>query len=181
MRPHGQIVEHLTWQEVLHTDHREFLEEQANPSQTVIRNFTRHAQTIWAPMRKLWGPTLVTSGIRCAELNHAVGGAVNSRHVTGHATDNIPLKMDLFEAFELLIHSDIPFDVAIWEYGHWIHVHGTVTASGTPRKLKRMKFKDTPKSDPYEIWNPADPRVQKVARKRTPVHLNGVADGPQTR
>lgn len=172
MRPHGEIVAGLTWTEALHTDHREFLQEQADPPQNVIRNFTRHAQTFWAPMRARIGATLVSSGYRCEGLNHAVGGAANSRHVLGLATDNVPLRMDLVEAFQLIAWDEsIIFDVLIFERGSWIHGQSTLTASATPRRLLLMDF-----GQGAEPWEPTDPRVQRV-RRATPITVNGVTHG----
>lgn len=170
MTPHGEIVTGLTWAEALRTDYRDFLEEQANPSQYVVRNMTRHAQTFWAPMRARVGPTMVTSGYRCEGLNHAIGGAANSRHVRGLATDNVPLRMDLVEAFQLIAWDQaIMFDVLIFELGRWIHGQSPLTSSATPRRILLMNFEG--KTEP---WDPADPRVQQV-RRATPITVNGVA------
>ena len=38
-------------------------------------------------VREKFGPTTITSGLRCAKQNKAVGGIANSKHLTGKAAD----------------------------------------------------------------------------------------------
>ena len=60
-------------------------EDNAVPVLYVMTNFYR--EIIDEAREALGGPTNVSSGFRCPELNSAVGGLSDSRHTTGEAAD----------------------------------------------------------------------------------------------
>lgn len=76
-------------------------------------------------VRALWGkPIGVNSGYRCYELNKLVGGAKNSQHLRGEASDiTTGTKEGNRKLFDMIVASDIPFDQLIDESGYrWLHI-----------------------------------------------------------
>lgn len=71
-------------------------------------------------------PLLVTSGVRCPELNAAVGGAKTSQHLSGHAADFIPQGKETIQSvFCRIYDSHLIYDELILEeVGNkiWIHI-----------------------------------------------------------
>lgn len=71
-------------------------------------------------------PLLVTSGVRCPDLNQAVGGSQTSQHQTGHATDIIPQgKLTIQDYFCKIYNSNLIYDQLILEEAGgkiWIHI-----------------------------------------------------------
>ena len=102
-------------------------------------------------------PMVPTSGFRCLELNHAVGGAgikpgqTLSAHCDFRACDFHPLGVNLVDAFEALRRSGLPFDQLILEMDSrgdlWIH-WGIAPEGVTPRQevLRGLK---TPTGSTY--------------------------------
>lgn len=80
------------------------------------------------PLREAWGaPLYVTSGYRCPQLNHAVGGAPHSQHMLGEAADiTTGNRADNMRLLRLLKQLQLPVDQVINEHnGRWIHIsHG---------------------------------------------------------
>lgn len=71
-------------------------------------------------------PLLVTSGVRCPELNAAVGGAKTSQHLSGHAADFIPQGKETIQSvFCRIYDSHLIYDQLILEESGgkiWIHI-----------------------------------------------------------
>lgn len=58
------------------------------PSADITARLIRLAADVLQPLREAFGrPIIVSSGYRCSALNKAVGGAVNSQHLSGEAAD----------------------------------------------------------------------------------------------
>lgn len=84
------------------------------------------------PLRALWGglPLQINSGYRSLAVNTAVGGSVDSQHMTGDAADLRPVVYpDSEEWVQLLARlyvSSIPFDQAIFyvrpDGQGWLHI-----------------------------------------------------------
>ena len=67
-------------------------------------------------------PIHINSGYRCPELNKAIGGALNSQHMTGNAADLIcPAFGPPLAICRVIINSGIAFDQLIREFT-WVHV-----------------------------------------------------------
>lgn len=67
-------------------------------------------------------PLIITSGLRCAGLNAALGGAKNSQHLYGQAADFVPLGIDIRQAFAIIKNSGlISYGQLILEDG-WLHI-----------------------------------------------------------
>lgn len=85
-----------------------------------VLNLAELCDKILQPLRVAWGSGLrVTSGYRCRQLNTAVGGVVNSAHISGYAADIQPLngKFEEFVVFaeHWLRVNDVAFDQSIIE------------------------------------------------------------------
>ena len=159
LAPHGEVPRgtrvsrHFTFGELTVTEHRDFLDEQADAPPQARANLHRLAIDVLEPARALVGPLHVNSGYRCPGLNAAIGGATTSQHMDGLAADVVPLEMDLADAYERLAHSGIAFDQLIYEFGRWIHISAPPHAHA-PRG-QRLAIYEAGK---YEPWNPQDPR-----------------------
>lgn len=97
------------------------------PSQEVKDNLNKLIDNVLDPLRELYGkPIIVNSGYRCPKLNKAVGGARNSQHLTGQASDIRTVantKESNKQLFDIIKNSKLPFDQLINEYDfNWVHV-----------------------------------------------------------
>ena len=127
-----QLTANWTLEELLVTEHREFLAENQNPSDEVKRNLKALAENILQPLRDLIGHSLhANSGYRCPNLNKAIGGAANSQHMAeghGAAADLVDFTDGNLSLFEKIRTSNLPFDQLITECPDanavpaWVHV-----------------------------------------------------------
>ena len=90
-----------------------------------VLNLAYLCHMVLQPLRDRFGPIRITSGYRCPELNKAVGGVKNSRHMRGEAADiHVPSAKKGIEYLAFL--KTLPsVDELIWERKgntHWIHV-----------------------------------------------------------
>ena len=108
-----------------------------NPTQEVKDNLNKLIDNVLDPLRELYGkPIIVNSGYRCTKLNKASGGAKNSQHLVGQASDIRTVqntKESNKELFDLIKNSKLPFDQLINEYDYnWVHV------SYSPRNRRQV-------------------------------------------
>lgn len=108
-----------------------------SPTQEVKDNLNELIDNVLDPLRELYGkPIIVNSGYRCIKLNKAVGGAKNSQHLVGQASDIRTVqntKESNKELFDLIKNSKLPFDQLINEYDYnWVHV------SYSPRNRRQV-------------------------------------------
>ena len=87
----------------------------------LIPNAIRLAEQVLEPWRILVGPLHINSWYRSRAVNKAVKGEAFSAHLEARAADCVP-RGNIVNAFKMLIAGDIPFDKAILEDNHWIHV-----------------------------------------------------------
>lgn len=164
MNAHGPILPgtrvspHFSFAELTTTEHRDFLDLQADPPWQVRANLVRLAYDLLEPARALVGPLRVNSGYRCPALNVAIGGSRTSAHMDGLAADVFPLEMDLVDAYERIRDCSLPIDQAILEFGRWLHL-GAALHGQEPRRRALMIF--TPGH--YEQFVSSDPRVRGLA------------------
>ena len=59
-------------------------------------------QLVLNPIRKKFGPIIITSGYRSPEHNAKIGGVNTSQHITGQAVDFIAKNVPTREVFEWL-------------------------------------------------------------------------------
>ena len=110
------------------------------PTKTQELHVNEFVTVLLDPLRAAWGiyckdhnlgtaALKVSSGIRCKELNKAVGGSNTSAHYRGYAADLVPYNGKLLEFKNFCIEwlSDKNFDQFISEDEHkgipsWIHI-----------------------------------------------------------
>lgn len=153
-----RVSEHFTFAELTITEHRDFLDEQAEAPAQVRANLVRLAVDLLEPARLMVGPLRVNSGYRCPGLNRAIGGALTSAHMDGLAADVVPVRMPLGDAYELILQSSLPWDQLILEWGRWIHL-GAALHGHEPRRQPLMIFAP----GKYEPYVASDPRVRGFA------------------
>ena len=100
------------------------------PSGEVLKNLTELAKNLEVLRKHLGQPIRVTSGFRSREHNRKIGGAVNSFHVLGMASDIQVAKMkpeDVAKAIELLITEGKMKEGGLGIYRTWVHydIRGT--------------------------------------------------------
>jgi len=98
-------------------------------------------------LRELTGHiVLISSGFRSRELNLAIGGSVDSQHMTGEAADIIcPGYGTAFELAKLVKANiiNLRVDQLIYEYKAWVHVSFT-------KNPRHQVFTITKRSDGYK-------------------------------
>lgn len=130
----SDIISNFTLAEFLRSDMAARNHIDNTPSWDVVRNLEHLVLNVLQPLRDAWGkPIIVTSGYRCPLLNKAVGGVVNSQHMTGQAADIVPQgrnPADIRRLFQMVQKLNLPFDQLINEHNFsWVHV----SWSATPR------------------------------------------------
>jgi len=118
------ISQHFTLGEFVPTDRAGFLRLDAWGRTKAITNFGKVAHQLERLRRDLAEPIKITSGWRSKEHNRAIGGAVNSDHMSGLAVDFTIDGLAPRAIYEhcLLMHQqgDLGFDQLI---GYTAHVH----------------------------------------------------------
>jgi len=115
------VTEHFSWAEFDCSDGTE-------PPLEVQPNIRALCTSVLEPIRKRWGqPLIITSGYRSEAWNTRVGGAKQSRHMTGEAADVRPIKLARVQDLRLLVEDmirdgDLPDLGGIGVYRGWIHV-----------------------------------------------------------
>lgn len=105
------------------------------PSLLVIENLRYLANVLLEPIRSELGVPLHTdSGYRSPRLNQLIGGSATSVHPLGLAGDEIPIGMELRDAFaRIRARKDLPIDQLILECNTWLHI-GAARPGETPRR-----------------------------------------------
>lgn len=96
------------------------------PSDEVVRNIQYGVQMVLDPLRRiLQTPIIITSGYRCAALNKAVGGVVNSWHTKGNAADLRVKDEEEAKAIFQVLKTLPSVDTVLLEHSKtsiWVHV-----------------------------------------------------------
>lgn len=95
-----------------------------SPSAEIVSNLRVLAQGLERVRVALQGrPIHVNSGYRCVALNKKIGGAKNSRHMSGLAADIIcPSFGSPLEVCRAIGDAGLAPDQIIHEFGQWCHV-----------------------------------------------------------
>ena len=97
-----------------------------NPTPEHLENIKTLCEKVLEPIRAKFGPINISSGYRSADLNHFIGGSLNSDHCKGRAADidmdghggEVTNKM-IFD----YIKDNLEVDQLINEFNYsWVHV-----------------------------------------------------------
>ena len=126
------LSEHFTFEELTHTDHREF---DNTPNVEETENLTRLARFLEQVKEVLGGkPIMVNSAFRSEAVNNAVGSRNTSQHRIGCAADIRVPGMTPDEVVKAVIASGIGYDQIIREFDRWTHISIPNTKDMTPRR-----------------------------------------------
>jgi hypothetical protein len=126
------LSEHFTFEELTHTDHREF---DNTPNAAELENLKRLAAFLEQVKEVLGGkPVMVNSAFRCKQVNDAVGSKDTSQHRIGCAADLRIPGMTPDEVVKAVIASGIGYDQVIREFDRWTHISVPNTKEMTPRR-----------------------------------------------
>lgn len=98
-----------------------------DPNAAQLANLQRLVDDTLEPLYQLIGPFQVTSGFRSVQLNQAVGGVANSKHLLGKAVDFHSQKYTPGEIILIIQQARLPYDELIEYAGH---VHLSINGSG---------------------------------------------------
>ena len=127
------LSENFTYEELTHTDHREF---DNTPNEAEMANLVRLAAFLEQIKVVLGGkPIIINSAFRCHEVNQAVGSKDSSQHRHGCAADIRVPGMTPDEVVSAIISSGLPYDQCIREFDRWTHVSIPNTEDATPRNM----------------------------------------------
>lgn len=112
------LTKHFTLEELCVTTRREIKNE---PTPAIIENLQVLANALEVIRSLLGKPLIISSGYRCPELNKAIGGSKNSRHMLGLAADFVCPQFGSPKAVALaIVDAGLPFDQLIFERT-WVH------------------------------------------------------------
>lgn len=120
-----KLSPHFTFEELTNTSHTEYLEKNRAYGRKNIVELKDHADFLEMVRDLLGCPLIISSSVRCPELNKAVGGAKTSQHMKCEASDIIPVGMTVPEAFEKIYNSNLLYDQLILERSggkEWVHI-----------------------------------------------------------
>ena len=136
-----KLTPHFTFEELTATNHQKLLDKNravAQQNTTAMWHLAIFAEQVRAILNV---PIRITSGFRCVELNDAIGGSKTSQHTLFQALDIIPMGMDIEDAYEELVDSDMLYGQLILEKGTWIHISmGYKRENLICRKTKYTKY-----------------------------------------
>ena len=136
-----KLTPHFTFEELTATNHQKLLDKNravAQQNTTAMWHLALFAEQIRAILNV---PIRITSGFRCEALNNAVGGSKTSQHTLFQALDIIPMGIDIEDAYEELVDSDMLYGQLILEKGTWIHISmGYKRENLICRKTKYTKY-----------------------------------------
>jgi len=143
-----KVSENISYKEATFSQTAKNLKIKNVPTDAHLKNMRLVADKVFQPLRE-WceHPIRINSMYRCAELNTAIRGSINSQHCKGQAIDLCTLgektNAELFE----YIKENLEFDQIIWEFGNdknpkWIHI-SYVSKKANRNRALRAKYKGT--------------------------------------
>jgi len=127
------LSENFTYEELTHTDHREF---DNTPNEAEMANLVRLANFLEQIKEVLGGKTIIiNSAFRSAEVNRAVGSTDKSQHRHGCAADLRVPGMTPDEVVSAIMGSGLPYDQVIREFDRWTHVSIPNVEDAEPRQM----------------------------------------------
>lgn len=125
------LSEHFTYEELTHTDHREF---DNTPNDVELANLTRLAEFLEKVRTLLGKPIFINSAFRSKLVNDAVGSKDTSQHRIGCAADLRVVGMTPDEVVQVVLSSDLGYDQIIREFDRWTHISIPNSIHNEPRK-----------------------------------------------
>ena len=126
------LTEHITLEELTHTDHREF---DNTPNEQELENLKRLAAFLEEVKQALGGrPVMVNSAFRSKQVNDAVGSKDSSQHRIGCAVDIRVPQLTPDEVVKTIMASGLAYDQLIREFDRWTHVSIPNIAGAEPRR-----------------------------------------------
>ena len=127
------LSENFTYEELTHTDHREF---DNTPNEAEMANLVRLAAFLEQVREVLGGREIhINSAFRSHEVNTAVGSKDSSQHRHGCAADIRVKGMTPDEVVSAIINSGLPYDQCIREFDRWTHVSIPNVEDAEPRNM----------------------------------------------
>lgn len=114
-----------------------------------VENFKLLSEKVLDPLKAALGVGItISSGYRTIDRNRAIGGAVDSQHLTGEAMDvqvqpnnKGVTNKTLFD----YVHNNLLYDQLIWEFGgRWVHI--SYNSEGRNRKEALEAYSDNGKT-----------------------------------
>ena len=144
-----KLSENFTLQELTKSDTAIRLGIPNEPNSDQIAKLQNLCETLLQPVRDEFGPVIITSGFRSAELCVKIGSSINSQHAKAEAADFECMGTDNAELADW-IYSNLEFDQLILECytpgepnSGWIHCSYT---TDQPRKQFLHAFKSEGKT-----------------------------------
>lgn len=126
------LSEHFTFEELTHTDHREF---DNIPNVEETENLTRLASFLEEVKTALGGRSIfINSAFRCKQVNDAVGSKDTSQHRIGCAADIRIPDMTPDQVVRSILATNLQFDQIIREFDRWTHISVPSKATDKPRR-----------------------------------------------
>lgn len=120
-----QLSKHFTLDELVATSRTKYAEQNREYGIKNILKLKEHAEFLEKVRDLLGCSMLITSSVRCPELNTAVGGVATSQHMKCEASDFVPSNMTVPDAFYKIFRSNLSFDQLILEEvggKQWVHI-----------------------------------------------------------
>ena len=120
-----QITEHFSLEELSATSHEDLQKQNYDYAEKRVEQLKPLCELLELVRSVLGCPLIVSSGVRCPELNERVGGSKNSQHMKCEAADVLPKTRSVETAFSMLYNSFVPFDQLILEQSGkktWLHI-----------------------------------------------------------
>jgi len=118
-----QLTEHFHLGEFLQSQTASRLGIRNKPTEAIVENLKKLAETLELVREYFEGkPLVISSGYRSPALNKAVGGARNSQHMQGLAVDFTIPGLSIDTIIAELRETDLEFDQLIHEFNSWVHL-----------------------------------------------------------
>lgn len=143
----AQMTEHFSYEDLTHTDHREFDNEPTEREKCIIdgkevyvnavANLPRLAAFL-EELRVILGnkPIIVNSAFRSEAVNNAVGSSNKSDHRRGCAADIRVVGMTPDEVVRAIIASGLAYQQVIREFDRWTHIAIPTNDGDVPKMSK---------------------------------------------
>jgi len=124
-RKNFMLSPHFSYEEMTRSAWAEKHGVDNTPDELQLAGLINLCWKLGEPLRSMFGPILVNSGFRNAEVNEGVHGVGNSKHLTGEAMDIRLPSLEVGKEYYQFILKNVDFDQLLFEYNRygamWIH------------------------------------------------------------